>query len=291
MLGERKSDIFKLLPADSYPETVLIAARDVQHALAAAEQIGYPMIAKPDKGERGKLVKKIENELQLIAYAKKCPVPFLLQAYVNYPVELGVFFIKPPGSEKGMVTSIVKKEFLTVTGNGTDTVYQLLQADQRAKLLYGFSKPENQTLLQHIPNKDERIIVEPIGNHCRGTQFLDNTKLASPELHAAFSRLTSKIEGFHFGRFDLRCQSIESLTRLEDFQILELNGAGAEPGHIYQPGFSLREAYRTILWHLKALAEISLENHRQGIPYWTFSAGLAKLKAIRTYNQLLNKKG
>lgn len=287
MMGERKSDIFELIPKKYFPTTHLIAARDVQDALATAPLIGYPMIAKPDIGERGKLVKKIENELQLIAYAKKCPVPFLLQAYVDFPVELGVFFVKQPGEEHGLVTSIVRKEFLTVTGNGEDTVDRLLRRNRRAQLQFDFDNPENFALLQYVPAKSHRITVEPIGNHCRGTQFKDVTYLATPALHQAFSRLANEIDGFYFGRFDLRCKSLDSLERLEDFQILELNGAGAEPGHIYQPGYPLLKAYQTIIWHLDTLAQISIANRYKGVKYWGFKAGLAKMKSVRSYNQQL----
>jgi len=52
--------------------------------------------------------------------------------------------------------------------------------------------------------------------------------------------------------------------------ILELNGAGAEPAHIYHPGFSLWAGYRVLVQHWQILYQISRENHRRSIPYMTF---------------------
>lgn len=287
MLGERKSEIFELIPKDYIPKYKLIPPGQMELATNFAMKTGYPLIAKPDVGERGNLVEKIHDEACLAAYVKKCPVSFLLQEFVDYPVELGLFYVRFPGEKKGKVSSIVQKDFLHVTGDGKRTVRTLLQSNTRAALQLDFDHPRFEELMGYTPAAGEQVVVEPIGNHCRGTTFLDQTGQADERLAAAFDRLAGQIEGFYFGRFDLRCRSFEELRDLQNFKILELNGAGAEPGHIYQPGYSLWKAYQSIFWHLNVLAQISRANKKRGHAYWSFGKGLKKLKMIRAHDRLI----
>jgi hypothetical protein len=95
---------------------------------------------------------------------------------------------------------------------------------------------------------------------------------------------------FYYGRYDIKAASVEDLKAGRNYYILEYNGSGAEPNHIYDAGLSLWEAYREILHHWKMLYEISKYNHQNGFPYWSFKRGkeflqqsnehFKKLKAI-----------
>ena len=53
MIGEKKSDIFELIPQKYYPKTILMEEYSEQELLNAGEEIGFPLIVKPDIGERG----------------------------------------------------------------------------------------------------------------------------------------------------------------------------------------------------------------------------------------------
>lgn len=286
MLGECKSEIYDLIPKKFLPEMALIKPRDVEAARKAALVIAYPLIAKPDIGERGNLVEIINDEKGLDDYLKNCSVPFLLQEFVDYPVELGVFYIRNPTTNIGRVTSIVQKEFLSVTGDGESTVKQLLKKSSRANLQLDFEHPRFALIMERIPSMDEKVTVEGIGNHCRGTVFLDKNSEIDERLQEAFNYLSSEIQGFYFGRYDLRCTSIEDLRTLKNFKIVELNGAGAEPGHIYQPGYSLFKGYESLFWHFSELSRVSRINRLKGIPHWSFKRGMAKLREIKAYNKL-----
>ncbi|MEO9868961.1 hypothetical protein [Ekhidna sp.] len=286
MFGEKKSDIFELIPKNFIPKTKLIQKRDVDRASLTAEEIGFPIIAKPDIGERGIWVKKIENQLELQDYTKKCPVNFLLQEMVLFPIELGVFYVKFP-DEGGRVTSIVRKDFLKITGDGESTVLELLEKNQRAIMTADFESDYLELIGLVVPDAEQEVLIEPIGNHCRGTKFLDDNQEIDNLLNQAFNKLADQIPEFYFGRFDIKCQSYEDLKQLKNFKILELNGAGAEPGHIYQPGYSLIRAYKDIFWHLSVLSDISSENHKKGHSYWSFMEGYRKWKSHQKYNRLL----
>ncbi|MEQ9402251.1 MAG: hypothetical protein RIM99_01590 [Cyclobacteriaceae bacterium] len=289
MFGERKSDIFSILPDKYIPTTRLIHKGDQESALAEGRRIGYPLIAKPDIGERGVWVKKIEGENEMLRYTESCPVDFLLQELITYPVELGIFLVKYPG-EKGKVTSIVRKEFLEVKGDGQATIMELLKENPRAILTADLSSDFLKQQGSRIPEKNECVLIEPVGNHCKGTKFLNDEHEIDESLNVAMNKIADEIPDFFFGRFDLKCRSIADLKELKNFSILELNGAGAEPGHIYQPGYSLFRAYKDILWHLKVLADISVINHQRGIPFWSLSQGYKKWKEHRNHNRLLYQK-
>ena len=287
MLGEKKSEIFELIPPQYLPAYQLIRKGDRTAAATFAKKIGYPVIAKPNIGERGNLVEKIADEKALLDYVRRSPLDFLVQELVDYPLELGVFYCRFPGESTGKVTSIVQKDFLHVIGDGHESVRVLLARSPRATLQLDFDHPRFARIMQEVPKKGEKVIVESIGNHCRGTAFLDQSGWADTDFAQAFDQLADQIEGFFFGRFDLKCRSIEGMKQLKDFKILELNGAGAEPGHIYQPGFPLWKGYQAIFWHLNVLAQISRANKKLGHAYWSFSAGMKKLKAIRSHNRLI----
>lgn len=286
MIGEKKSDIFNQIPGAYIPKTVLVDKGDLERAAFEAEKIGFPLIAKPDIGERGNWVKKVHSLDELKRYVTQCPVAFLLQELVDLPIELGVFYVKYPG-KSGRVTSIVRKDFLSVIGDGTQTVSNLLQENTRAQITADLNSDYLKQIGSAVPEKGQRVLIEPIGNHCRGTRFLNDNHEIDSELDEAFEKLSSQIPEFYFGRFDLKCRSYEDLKHLKNFKILELNGAGAEPAHVYQPGYPLWKAYRDILWHLSVLSDISALNKKRGHSYWSFKRGFEKWKAHKKYNRLL----
>ena len=288
MLGESKFKIHTSLPEEYTPKTILLDKNcPLTKVRALMEQNGlaYPVILKPDIGERGWMVAKITDDHSLKEYLQINPVDFLLQEYIDLPLELGVFYYRHPNRNQGKVTSVVRKKMLEVTGNGVDTVRDLMKANPRARLQIRTFEKDYPELLDKIPDDKQTLELMPIGNHCRGTTFLNAESLINDSLHKRFDELSRRIEGFYFGRFDIRCRNEKELVA-GDFKIMELNGAGAEPGHIYDPAFSLFAAYKSILSHLKALYEISLENKNRGIPYMTFSEGIEFIRKIRSYNKL-----
>ncbi|MGA0556865.1 hypothetical protein ACO2Q8_09465 [Larkinella sp. VNQ87] len=272
LLGESKWDILSRIDKAYKPKTIFVSTKtDAEEVLNRLQKAGmrFPVIAKPDVGERGWRVKKIEKPDELRAYAFESPGDFLVQAYVDEPLELGVFYYRMPGQAQGTVSSIVQKEFLTVRGNGHNCIEELIGQNERAFLQLPALRERYGDFLHVIPAAGETIPLEPIGNHSRGTKFLNANHLITPELTAVIDRISQSIDGFYYGRYDLRCRSLADLQAGRTIQILELNGAGAEPGHIYQPGFSLWEAYKVLFRHWRVLYAISRENHRWGVPYMT----------------------
>lgn len=287
MIGEKKSEIFKLLNSEHYPKTILIDDDIRPQIFECAQEIGFPLIAKPDIGERGKGVELIKTEKELRAYSSRTRVDFLLQEYIDLPFELGVFFIRHPTEKEGRITSIVAKEFLTITGDGEKTVSGLIQNSMRGSLQVDLSNERFDEIRYRILGTNEKLTLEPIGNHCRGTKFLDARSNVTNELTRAFNLLSKNIDGFYYGRYDLKCSSYAELEQLKNFKIVELNGVGAEPAHIYNPGFSLWKAYQTVFKHFSEMAAIARANKKSGISYWSHRQGIKKLFDIRAYNRCL----
>lgn len=92
---------------------------------------------------------------------------------------------------------------------------------------------------------------------------------------------------FFYGRYDIKCNSLSDLKAGKNYQILEFNGAGAAPHHLYHCGLTLWQAYAEIIRHWQYLFEISKANHKKGINYWPFWRGIQFLwQSKRHFKQL-----
>ncbi|AQG78298.1 hypothetical protein [Spirosoma montaniterrae] len=270
LFGESKSAILDNVPADFLPKTLFISPiSTTRQVLAemAEHALSLPVVCKPDVGERGAGVRVIRSEAALTEWLlEHGNEPFLVQEFVAGPLEFGVFYYRLPNGSASGVTSVVKKEFLTVWGDGRSTVCHLLQQNERARMAWPELKPVLATLGEQIPNPGESVLVQPIGNHCRGTKFLNANYLRSPELDHIFDQIAQSIPGFDYGRFDIRVPSVADLLAGRHIRVLEINGITSEPGHVYDPAYSLHRAYTDIAWHLRLLYEISRQRRQMGIP-------------------------
>jgi hypothetical protein len=277
MLMESKKEIYDILPKGYYPGTLLFTTNSSINEIA--EQIkkhnfSYPLIGKPDIGMQGLAVKKLEDENDVIAYAQSSRVDFLIQEFINLENEVGIFYYRYPGDAKGKISGIVSKEFLTVTGNNTATIEELLQQDPRFILQIPYLKSTSSHLLKKVLPKGEIHLLVPYGNHARGAKFIDATHLVNDKLETTVDALCQKVPGFYFGRLDLRYNTWTELEEGKNISIIELNGAGSEPTHMYDPKHSIFFAWKEIIRHWTILAKISRINHLQKhIPYMSYAEG------------------
>ncbi|NJN41007.1 MAG: D-alanine--D-alanine ligase [Flammeovirgaceae bacterium] len=232
--------------------------------------ISFPFIAKPDFGERGWMVRKIHSADGLNDYIIRINQKFIIQEFVDLPLEFGVFYTRLPNAATGRVTSITGKEMLFVEGDGDRSLKELILAKDRSKLQWETLKIKFKDRLDQIPDKGERMELGSIGNHCLGTKFLNRNDLITDKVSQTFDEISKGIEGFYFGRYDLRTATEENLES-GDFKVMELNGCGAEPSHIYDPKSSVWNAYLDLIKHWNTMYTISTINHKQGIPYTSFA--------------------
>ncbi len=288
---ESKKEIYDLIPFEYYPATLFFkASSSVQDILALIKQrnLKYPLIGKPDIGMKGMMVKKLENEKELLSYVTNSKVDFLIQEYVPFKNEIGIFYYRYPNEEKGHISGIVKKELLGVTGNGVSTVEQLLLKNKRAVLQLPVLRKTEKDKMNIVLKKDEEFIVVPYGNHVRGAKFLDDSRLIDEELTKTIDSICKKVDGFYFGRLDICYNDWEELKQGKNFSIIELNGSGSEPTHIYDPRHSVFWAWKEIAKHWKILYRVSKLNHQlQNTPYMTTRMGLDMFKQNSEYVKLL----
>lgn len=283
MFGESKYDVIRKIPSAYTPRTVLIqvpSTRDEVLKTLDAHGFTFPVIFKPELGERGFMVKKITSAADVEWYLKKIRINFLAQDFVDLPLEFGVFYQRYPSQPSGKVISVVTKEMLSVTGDGTSTLQQLIMKKDRAKLQWKkLEEAYRQRLAEVIP-AGKQIELVSIGNHAMGTKFLNGNHLINDQLSSSFDRISKQIDGFYFGRFDVRCASLTDLYEGR-VKVMELNGCGAEPAHIYDPGFGLFKAVGVLFRHWKTIFEIARENHQAGTRYLSYREGLAFYRAFK----------
>lgn len=274
-MGESKYEVLSMIPADLKPNTLLVKVPSDVFTLEekiVASGLRYPLIFKPDLGERGWMVRKINDREEAQLYLKEIKIDFIAQELVDLPLEFGVYYVRFPNQEKGTVNSITGKKFLSVQGDGQKTLQELIWQDNRALLQWDVLKTKfHQQLTQVIP-EGQQVKLVSIGNHCLGTTFINANHLITPALNESFDRISKNINGFYFGRYDLRCASENDLENGK-VKIVELNGCGAEPSHIYHPNASLLTGMADLIKHWKNLYRISRENHLRGVPYLSFREG------------------
>ena len=83
----------------------------------------------------------------------------------------------------------------------------------------------------------------------------------------------------------MRCTSIQDLKAGRNIAILELNGAGAEPSHIYDPCFSFFKAQKVIANHYQMMFEAAFINKQAGIPFMSFKSFMSTRKLEKEYKQ------
>lgn len=288
---ESKKEIYDLIPGEYYPPTVFFNSICTENEILETVRkkgLRFPMVGKPDIGMKGMSVKKLENENDLIEYAASSKVDFLVQEFIPFKNEVGVFYYRYPNETKGHISGIVRKEFLSVTGDGFSSVEQLLKKDKRYVLQLRILKKTYKEKMEVVLKKDEEFLLVPYGNHVRGAKFIDDSHLADEELLNMIDTVCKKVKGFYFGRMDIRYTTWEELKQGKNFSIIELNGAGSEPTHIYDPRHSIFFAWKEIIRHLNIMWRISRMNYdpRQS-PYMSTRSGLNMLKANSAYIKLI----
>lgn len=286
ILSDSKSSTLQLVP-EKYRLLSLLIQPGTPLKLAldrmGVKGIGFPVILKPDVGFRGIKVRKISDAVEFSDFLIHQKVPYLLQEFCSYKEEYGIFYYRHPAADTGSIPSITLKEFLSVSGTGCHTLEELVKANPRAILQASRLRDKFNANWQQVLPQGQRLELEGIGNHNLGTRFRDGSHLADDRLLDIFDTLSRQMEGFYFGRFDIRADSWEDLRNQERFKILEVNGIGAEPTHMYDPENSLLQAWEALCRTWRMSAEIARENLKRGTPRPTFKKARILWEAYKAY--------
>ena len=289
--GEGKKEMYEQLPVHYFPSTLYISpdvsTKEAEDMIRSAG-FDLPFTVKPDVGMKGLLFRKITSWEQWRIYHEKMKVEYLVQAFVDFPVEYSVFYYRHPASEKGLISGFIQKDLLQIRGDGLSTINELIKVHPKAKSRMTELQVRHADKLDKIPLPGEIYYLSYAGNHNRGAQFTNLAHEIDDTLLNFFDKLSHQTS-FFYGRYDIKASSVQALKEGKEFSILEFNGCGAEPNHIYDCGMSLFEAYRVLLSHWSALYLISAHNHRNGHRYWDFKKGWIFLKKARVHFEQLEK--
>lgn len=272
-VGESKAQILSSVrdPEGIVPPWRLLPAADpLERRLDAVEEhrrrfaLDYPLVLKPDVGQRGSGVAVVRGPGEVREYLQRTRVDTLVQAYAPGE-EFGVFYYRRPGAEAGRVFSITEKRMPRVVGDGRRTVEELILADPRAVALADLYLELQGEGRWEVPEAGHEVQLVELGTHCRGAVFLDGADCLTPELEETVEGLSRRIPGFYFGRYDLRAPSREALARGGPFQVIEVNGVTSEATHIYDPGIGLLTAWATLMRQWRLAFEIGAANRARGV--------------------------
>lgn len=266
-----------LIPAVLPPAEKVRAAREFMQS----ERLDWPVVLKPDAGQRGSGVAVVRSQDELEAYLGAIRADAVVQEHCQ-GAEFGVFYFRYPEAERGEIFAITTKHFPEVVGDGHATLERLILADERAVCMARFFLERHASRLWDVPAAGERVPLGEIGNHCRGAVFRDGTALRSEAMLAAFERISRGFEGFYFGRYDVVAPSLEALRAGEPFKIIELNGGTSEATSIYDPRNGVLDAYRVLFEQWRILFRIAAANVRRGAPRWGV---IELLKMLGRYRQ------
>ena len=289
MEGEGKREMYDQLPEGTYPKTIYINPRLPESELidqVVQAEFSYPFVVKPDVGMKGLWFERIDTPDQLLRYHNAVPVEYVIQEWIDWPIELSIFYYRHPMVETGRITGFIHKTLLQVQGDGRSTLIELIRKHPKASGRIEELKRIHSARFEEVIPAGEVYLLSYAANHNRGAFFYNLSDRIHEGMLERFDAW-SKHTNFYYGRYDLKVRSIDEFCAGGDCSILEFNGCGAEPNHIYDCGMGLFQAYGVILQHWKALFEISRYNHKKGHRYWGFWKGLQFLRTSGRHFQQL----
>jgi len=269
-VGESKSAILAKLGQSHVMPWTVIEPDDLERRLQVMRERmtdrgwQFPMVIKPDVGERGTGVRWLRSDADARAYLSTAHGRLLLQVPHEGPFEAGLFYIRDPHDARGRLFSITDKRFPVVIGDAHSTLDRLITAHPRYRLQARVFRQRHAAQLRRIPRQGERVPLARAGNHCQGTEFLDGRALWTPALESAIDTIAHQVDGFYFGRFDVRYRDREAFMAGQDFAIVELNGVTSEATHIYDPAASIFTAWRTLMQQWSMAFAIGAINRARG---------------------------
>jgi hypothetical protein len=218
----------------------------------------------------------------------------MLQRFVPFAHEAAVLYAREPGAPRGRVVSLTLRIMPSVTGDGAASVHELVLSDPRARWKAHLHLGRDRThrgldaaALARVPAMGEIVQLSFLGNQRAGALYRDLTRRVTLALHARFDGIAAQMPEFHYGRFDIRFVSLESLLAGEDFAIVEINGIGGEAIDVWDPDLPVRETYRRLFAQQRLLFAIGAHNRARGFrPCGTFdflAHAVRQTRRVRRY--------
>ena len=295
MVGEGKQEYFNVMGAFAKRYIAPFITISVQNggtvecALSEMQQhMNFPIVVKPDVGWCGYGVKRIDDAQALATYLNSFPhgQTALLQRFIPEAGEAGVFYMRHPEQETGDIIGILLRYYPKVRGDGVQTIAELIAQDARLKRVATSPLHHPAYDPRAVPALGEEVRLSLIGSTRVGGLYCDGEAHITPALASVFDAIAKDMPEFYVGRFDIRYESLEQLRQGEGFTIMEVNGAGSEAVHAWDPKYSIRESYGIIFAKQRRLFAIAAANRKRGFK----PIGLYRLAKLHFHQQALIKR-
>lgn len=271
LIGERKAAGLRQLQDSDFLARfcVLRHSEEASQRFEVAQQfmqslgLSYPIVMKPDFGQRGLDVSVVRSDEQMRMYLRSAQGDVILQEHIEGE-EFGIFYFRFPSQAQGELFSITEKTFPILVGDGQKNLEQLIFENPRTHYMAQYLLDLHEDKLGIVLAQGEKFKVVEIGSHCRGSVFLEGGQNVTPELTRQIDIISQQLEGFYFGRYDIRVVDVESLQAGHSFKVLEVNGVTSESTNIYDPKNSVMTAYRILFKQWRTAFEIGKQNIQQG---------------------------
>ena len=287
LAGEGKLECLELIPSglrDFVAPTAAVAPGEDAEAVRRAAGLRFPLVAKPDQGWCGYGVRRINDAVALGIYQAAFPRDgtFLLQPWHPGPVEAGLTVRRWPDDpdDQPALAGITLRHAPMVLGDGRRTLADLAAADPRlgTVALAGHDPAR-------VPHVGEAVFLTTVASLRVGARYEDAAHLATPALQSRVSAIAAGM-GLRAGRLDVRAASLRAL-QAGRFTIIEVNGAGAEAIHAWDPRLGLRAAFAAVFANHRALfavgAAMRARGHRPVGPWRLSVAWLRQQRLARGY--------
>jgi hypothetical protein len=275
LVGEGKLEYFEQMgPAGRAATPPYVGVRDIAalpvHELAAileAAGVAFPVVAKPNLGLCGYGVRKLDSLAALRDYAALFPASefLVLQQYLPQEHEAGIFYARDPHSGAGRLIGLALRYYPRVQGDGRSTLGELIRKDPRTRRMLGSAAHACPHDLDSVPAAGQTVRLATIGSTRVGGLYRDGAALITDALTAAIDMIAREMPEFHFGRFDVRFDDARDLQAGHGFSIMEINGAGSEAIHAWDPGIGLVAGLRIVFAKQRLLFEIGAANRKRGV--------------------------
>jgi hypothetical protein len=275
LVGEGKSEYFRIMGPLARAHTSQFALfrnrrcpSSVQDAERTMRQAGlhYPLILKPDIGWCGFGVRIVRDRSELRAYLDAYPSEqdIILQRFVTYEGEAGIYYVRRPGEPRGRITGILLRYFPRVVGDGYSTIAELVARHPRARRLGRDRRSEACCDTARVPLAGEFVRLTVTGSTRVGGLYRDASDLVTPELENAIDGIAADMKNLHVARFDVRFESLGAMRAGKSFEIIEVNGAGSESVHAWDPRYTLSQAYRIVFEKQRMLFAVGAAMRKRG---------------------------
>lgn len=256
---ERDKHKFLEKVPDIYLPKTYIFDNEAFDTIKSTIDFPFPIIAKPNDGARGRWVEKLNSIDDRLEYHKTSDWKYLVQEFIDYPIELWVFYIDIPHKESKIVW-VVEKRIKHIIWDGVSRFHELLAHDPQIAHNIELFYKRNQSIWNDIIPAWVEIQISDLWNHAQWARCIDASHLITDQNNNVFCEMSNAIWWLYRGRYDIKCPSYDDFRAWKNIKILEFNWIESEPLHLFDQEIWCVDAYKKWMSYVKDMSHIAQRN-------------------------------